>query len=64
MKPYDDWQRHRHQVALEKRGFSMPVQPTYPGVYIEELPGGVRTITGGEHLSNCIRGSSETGSCQ
>ncbi|HNA87458.1 MAG TPA: phage tail sheath subtilisin-like domain-containing protein, partial [Nitrospira sp.] len=24
----------------------MPVQPTYPGVYIEELPSGVRTITG------------------
>jgi phage tail sheath protein FI len=24
----------------------MPVHPTYPGVYIEELPSGVRTITG------------------
>lgn len=24
----------------------MPVQPTYPGVYIEELPSGVRTIIG------------------
>ncbi len=24
----------------------MPVQPTYPGVYIEELPSGVRTIAG------------------
>jgi hypothetical protein len=24
----------------------MPVQPTYPGVYIEELPSGTRTITG------------------
>lgn len=24
----------------------MPVTPTYPGVYIEELPSGVRTITG------------------
>ena len=24
----------------------MPVQPSYPGVYIEELPSGVRTITG------------------
>jgi phage tail sheath protein FI len=23
----------------------MPVAPTYPGVYIEELPSGVRTIT-------------------
>jgi len=24
----------------------MPILPTYPGVYIEELPSGVRTITG------------------
>ena len=24
----------------------MPVTPTYPGVYIEELPSGVRTIVG------------------
>ncbi|MCO5185302.1 MAG: phage tail sheath subtilisin-like domain-containing protein [Anaerolineae bacterium] len=24
----------------------MPVNPTYPGVYVEELPSGVRTITG------------------
>ena len=24
----------------------MPVSPTYPGVYIEEVPSGVRTITG------------------
>jgi phage tail sheath protein FI len=24
----------------------MPVNPTYPGVYIEEIPSGVRTITG------------------
>jgi len=24
----------------------MPVTPTYPGVYIEELPSGVRTISG------------------
>lgn len=24
----------------------MPVQPTFPGVYIEEIPSGVRTITG------------------
>ena len=24
----------------------MPVTPTYPGVYVEELPSGVRTITG------------------
>lgn len=24
----------------------MPVAPTYPGVYVEEIPSGVRTITG------------------
>src|SRR6187399_437048 len=24
----------------------MPVRPTYPGVYVEEIPSGVRTITG------------------
>src|SRR6185436_8459534 len=24
----------------------MPIQPTYPGVYIQEVPSGVRTITG------------------
>jgi len=24
----------------------MPVTPTYPGVYIEEIPSGVHTITG------------------
>lgn len=24
----------------------MPVKPTYPGVYVEEIPSGVRTITG------------------
>ncbi|MDF0676951.1 MAG: phage tail sheath family protein, partial [Nitrospira sp.] len=24
----------------------MPTSPTYPGVYIEEIPSGVRTITG------------------
>ncbi|WP_375506024.1 hypothetical protein [uncultured Nostoc sp.] len=24
----------------------MPIQPTYPGVYVEEIHSGVRTITG------------------
>ena len=24
----------------------MPVTPTYPGVYVEEIPSAVRTITG------------------
>src|SRR5215213_8406267 len=28
------------------KAYNMPVQTTYPGVYIEELPSGVRTITG------------------
>jgi phage tail sheath protein FI len=27
-------------------GKFMPIQPTYPGVYIQEIPSGVRTITG------------------
>src|SRR3546814_69606 len=31
--------------SLEETG-SMPVKPTYPGVYIEEIPSGVRTVTG------------------
>ena len=26
-------------------GNGMPITPTYPGVYIEELPSGVHTIT-------------------
>src|SRR4051812_18034912 len=30
-------------MRLEVR---MPVVPTYPGIYIEEIPSGVRTITG------------------
>jgi uncharacterized protein len=32
---------HQHQHFI-----NMPVQTTYPGVYIEEIPSGVRTITG------------------
>jgi hypothetical protein len=24
----------------------MPIQPTYPGVYVQEVPSGVRTIMG------------------
>ena len=39
----------------------MPVTPTYPGVYIEEIPSGVRTITGvatsiTAFLGNALRG--------
>jgi hypothetical protein len=33
-------------VYISSRRDAMPVTPTYPGVYIEEIPGGVRTITG------------------
>src|SRR5262245_50873229 len=31
---------------LYKGERKMPITPTYPGVYIEEVPSGVRTITG------------------
>jgi phage tail sheath protein FI len=40
---------HRTQVPGRRQselGDAMPVAPTYPGVYIEEIPSGVRTITG------------------
>ena len=33
----------------------MPVAPTYPGVYIEEIPSGVRTITGVATFDHRIR---------
>src|SRR5512136_1874759 len=33
-------------MLMLPRRFAMPVTPTYPGVYIEELASGVRTITG------------------
>src|SRR6476619_6893765 len=33
-------------LRLRRSGGTMPVAPTYPGVYIEEIPSGVRTITG------------------
>ena len=26
--------------------YTVPISPTYPGVYVEEIPSGVRTITG------------------
>jgi uncharacterized protein len=29
-----------------KGGLSMPITPNYPGVYVEEIPSGVRTIVG------------------
>ena len=43
----------------------MPVTPTYPGVYIEEIPSGVRTITGvatsiTAFIGRALRGSTDT----
>src|SRR5206468_11416583 len=32
--------------SICQRGLIMPVQVSYPGVYIEEISSGVRTITG------------------
>lgn len=39
----------------------MPVTPTYPGVYIEELPSGVRTITGVATSITAFIGRAERG---
>ena len=39
----------------------MPVQPTYPGVYIEELPSGVRTIAGVSTSVAAFVGSAKRG---
>jgi phage tail sheath protein FI len=39
----------------------MPVTPTYPGVYIEEIPSGVRTITGVSTSVTAFVGSARRG---
>ena len=39
----------------------MPVTPTYPGVYIEEIPSGVRTITGVATAITAFIGRAERG---
>lgn len=39
----------------------MPVAPTYPGVYIEEIPSGVRTITGVATSITAFIGRAERG---
>ncbi len=39
----------------------MPVSPTYPGVYIEEIPSGVRTITGVATSITAFIGRTERG---
>jgi Bacteriophage tail sheath protein len=43
----------------------MPIQPTYPGVYIEEIPSGVHTITGvatsiTAFIGRALRGPTDT----
>ncbi len=43
----------------------MPVTPTYPGVYLEEIPSGVRTITGvatsiTAFIGRALRGPTDT----
>ena len=40
----------------------MPVSPTYPGVYIEEVPSGVRTITGVSTSVGAFIGTAKYGS--
>ncbi|MEB3220416.1 MAG: phage tail sheath C-terminal domain-containing protein [Nostocales cyanobacterium 94392] len=39
----------------------MPIQPTYPGVYIQEIPSGVRTITGVSTSITAFVGSAKRG---
>jgi len=39
----------------------MPIAPTYPGVYIEEIPSGVRTITGVATSITAFIGRAERG---
>ena len=39
----------------------MPIAPTYPGVYIEEIPSGVRTITGVSTSVTAFVGSTKKG---
>ena len=39
----------------------MPISPTYPGVYIEELPSGVHTITGVSTSVTAFAGLAKTG---
>jgi hypothetical protein len=39
----------------------MPVSPTYPGVYLEEIPSGVRTITGVSTSVTAFVGSARRG---
>src|SRR4030095_12154696 len=43
---YSEERTQAARPRTDEGGSPMPVQPTYPGVYIEEIPSGVRTITG------------------
>ena len=36
----------RHKARTNRRQTTMPVTPTYPGVYVQEIPSGVRSIAG------------------
>jgi hypothetical protein len=35
-----------HMADLIAKGRRPPIAPTYPGAYIQEFPGGVRTLVG------------------
>src|SRR5712692_5666163 len=35
-----------HGCGISQEEDEMPITPTYPGVYVEEIPSGVHTITG------------------
>jgi phage tail sheath protein FI len=39
----------------------MPITPTYPGVYVEEIPSGVRTITGVSTSVTAFAGKAKSG---
>lgn len=42
----------------------MPVTPTYPGVYVQEIPSGVRTIAGVATSIGMFIGMSKNGASQ
>src|SRR5829696_9051017 len=44
-----------------KEAGTMPVTPTYPGVYVEEIPSGVRTIVGVATSITAFLGQAEKG---
>jgi phage tail sheath protein FI len=51
--PFSIWRKGRaipndeqRKLCIRKEGIQMPVKPTYPGVYVEEIPSGAHPITG------------------